>query len=258
MKDDIRKLAEFAVSDEVLVDGIQALVFDFDKTITSNDSWELLFTMLSGENGNDLYEAFLIDLEDPNKTFLDAFQSFKRNVLQLLTSKGLATKEYIRTVKKHFQIRENFIKLVQFAKELGLFVIIITAGVDLIEEFIKDEIPEVDSVYWNTKFLYGRDGKLYEYHQNPDFNEYKIEQLKRASQELGFSLGEAIGFGDSGYDAGFIYEVQQEGGLGVAVATTNAEIRNVAKAEIDDYQEVIDFLQNYHESRRFLRGRNVS
>ncbi len=264
MSHEIKQLSEFTDFENIFRNKfITALIFDFDKTVIENDSYQILYELLSGQDGEELYQQFLIDQKEMK--FIDAHRKFENGVIDLLRSKGLATRENVTNITKYFVLREGVDQVISLAKqELGMRVIIISAGISIIRKFVEDKLPDVDKVYTNTEFFYepvDNGGQVYKMHQYSDFSKYKVEQLIDATKLYNFKLSDAMIMGDSGYDTDMVQAVQNEGGIGIAVATNNIELRSVAMAEIESFNELLEYLtlyKNYLRSRELLPRRRVS
>ncbi|KXB09161.1 hypothetical protein AKJ35_00495 [candidate division MSBL1 archaeon SCGC-AAA833F18] len=205
------------------------IAFDMDGTLVEETScWGIIhreFGVEDQASGN---------LEDWKQGRID-YPEFMRRDIKLWGSPPPISQ--IEEILSNFNLAPNARGVVSELKERGYEVAIITGGLDILADKIAQELKiphvlanglEVDEEDYLTGEGIFRVDPLRKY-----------EALEGLTDELGVSMKECVGVGDSEYDVSLLEHV----GMGVAIGDSD-ELTKVADVVIEDFKD-FDLLLNY-------------
>ena len=226
-------VARFLVYDLITMDGIKAVIFDIDGTLTKEISWPFLVERLgiSITQHDEVFQAF--------KKGEISLQDATNKVLSLWRSKGLATKAYVANVLSEIPLRDDAEETIQYLKSKSYILCLITGSMDLYAEQVAKKLG-IPHYYSNTKLFWDKAGALIGMDYYTDDKGKKLEQFMEFAQKVGVQPEECVVVGDSANDIG-LFEAT---GKGIAVRTEfeAKELEAVAWKKIEYLKEIKDIL----------------
>jgi phosphoserine phosphatase len=215
---------------------IEAVVFDIDNTLTSDVSWLRSTEMMGAdpEIHRNIFDRFLRD-EIP---YIEA----KKRLIGLWQATSNATQEYWQSMFADWPLKPDAAQLVQHTQNIGYQTAIITGSYDLFAAAIAKQL-HIPHWYANTITHWDENGSLLDFDYVRDQAARKQQQLEQFCQATGIALDQCVTIGDGDNDV----EIFRSSGHGIAVATENPNLLEVARHTVQDLHEIIPILDEYHE-----------
>ncbi len=215
------------------MDGIKAVIFDIDGTLTKEISWPFLVERLgiSITQHDGVFQAF--------KKGEISLQNATNKVLNLWRSKGLATKSHVVNVFSEIPLRDDAKKTIEYLKSKSYILCLITGSMDLYAEQVAKEL-DISYYYSNTKLFWDKAGVLSGMDYYTDDRGKKLAQFMEFTKKVGVRPDECAVVGDSANDIG-LFNIT---GKGIAVRTEfeAKELEAVAWKKIEHLKEIKDIL----------------
>jgi phosphoserine phosphatase len=188
----------------------KAVVFDIDGTLTRDISWIRLTNEIGGS----------IDFNDEviKKWETDELsnEEVRQKLIENWNKNGKAFKDNFFSILKSIPLREDAKGVVNYLKEKGYRVIMITGSFDLYAEIVGEELG-IKDYFANTKLIWDENGKLInvETCKDTEAKNRKIDFFKEYCIKKNLNFNECVSIGDSSNDI----ELFRLTGNGIAVRT---------------------------------------
>ncbi len=205
--------------------------FDIDGTLIDGVSWFLLTKALNCSVQNH------VDIFYRAKKGEISFLEGERMLTKTYQESGNATKEFIGKVFSEVEPRYEAKELISYCKKKRYKVYLVSGAIDIYVEEIAKKL-KVDGFYANSFLEFDEKGVLSKIHYRDNQGEIKIKQLRELIEKLRIKMNEVVFVGDSENDI----EVFKKTGHGIAVNSSNKELKSVAWKNIDSLRQIKDIL----------------
>lgn len=210
---------------------IGLVCFDVDGTLVEGASWRFLTEGLKC-SVNSLQDLFS---QAWNEKI--SFQEAERMLTRMYQNSGKATQGYIEKIFSKVKPRQEAYELIRYLKEKGCQVCLVSGAIDIYVEKIAQKL-KVDRFFATTTLEFDTSGNLRRIDYNPNQGEAKMRYLNELISKLGVDIKEVAFIGDSDNDI----EVFKATGHGIAVYTTNEELKKVAWKVVSSLTEIKEIL----------------
>lgn len=222
---------------------VKAIVFDIDGTLTPGNSWTA-FTRDLGASVDDHMSIFRSHVR--NEISLD---ESKVQLLELWLKTGKATKAHIEAAYDTRPIRPDAANLINWLKQEGYIVCLITGSVGLYAQHIATRLG-VKEWYANGDLFFDWKGDLVSFHYTTDQVQVKLDQFSHFCARLSLQPQECVAVGDGENDVG-LFELTQRGILIAGGKESDGyhdhvspALRAVAWREVECLERVQGILEN--------------
>ena len=212
---------------------VKAVIFDIDGTLSPENSW----TAFSRDLGSSVAEHLAIYQDHlTGKIGLD---ESKRMLLKLWQSTGKANKQNIEQMYATWPLRDDALEVVEWLKQKGIRVCLITGSVDLYAQHIAERLG-VSDYYANATLVFDEDENLENFDYTTDQADIKLQQLREFCARYDISENECIAVGDSDNDI----ELFRHTGRGVLIddGDVAAELKQSAWRSINQLNKLKDLV----------------
>lgn len=213
------------------MDKLKLVCFDVDGTLVEGASWRFL------TKGLGCPTQYLQDTFSQAWKGEISFQEAERRLTRRYQKGGKATHEYIEKIFSKVNPRQEAYGLVCCLKAKGYQICLVSGAVDIYVEKIAQKLG-VDRFFATAGLEFDRAGKLKRIDYDPNQGEAKVRYLKKLVRELGINIKNVVFVGDSDNDI----EVFKTTGHGIAVGTTNEELKGVAWKVVSSLTEIKEIL----------------
>lgn len=203
---------------------VKAVIFDIDGTLSPENSW----TAFSRDLGSSVAEHLAIYQDHlTGKIGLD---ESKRMLLKLWLATGNANKHNIEQMFASWPLRNDAQDVVEWLKQKGIRVCLITGSVDLYAKHIAERLG-VSDYYANATLVFDDNGNLDNFDYTIDQAEIKLRQLREFCAKYDINEKECVAVGDSDNDI----ELFRHTGRGVLINDSDVadELAKTAWKSID-------------------------
>ena len=215
------------------VKDIKAIIFDIDGTLTKALSWVHFTIRIGGsmEENDAAFAAFKSGQINEGQV--------KERVLKNWSSNGKIMKESSWNILDEVPIREDAKETVNYLKQKGYLVCMITGSLDGIAQVVGKKLG-IEDWYANTTLYFDEEGKLIDLTTYLDEKATKTDQLNDYCARKNILPQQCAVIGDSSNDIG-LFEMT---GNGIAIASEFGvkELENYARRKIRELSELIDIL----------------
>jgi len=162
-----------------------------------------------------------------------SFEEGERLLVKMYRETGKATEEHIRKVSSQIKIKEDAEDLINYLKEKGYIIYLISGAVDIYVEEIAKRL-NVDGFYANSHLEFNQKGILEKINYRSNQRRVKLKQLEELVNELEISMDEVVFVGDSDNDM----EVFQETNHGISINSSSEELSKVAWKNVNSFDEI--------------------
>lgn len=212
---------------------IKAVIFDLDGTLTLRTSWNYLAEYLGAS------------AEEESKNFQDwndkkiTTEQADENILRMWRSGGRANKTEFTKAFKSIPLRPGAVELMQYLKDKGILVCLITGAMDLYAEVMAKRLG-AQNYYANTIFHWDDNDEIKKFDYTPDQGLKKLEQFKEFCSEQKLNFTDCAAVGDSQND----YQLFQVTGKGIVIRSEyeSKELEKVAWKIVSELPEITKYI----------------
>lgn len=210
------------------------ICFDVDGTLVDGISWMILSRAfgLSRDGHMSIYRG----VKSGAMTLVEAEQALRERYNQYFTT-GKATKEYMRKILFDIPPKPEAKAVVQELKARGYHVYLISGAISMYVAHIA-ELLGADGFYASSDLLFDTEENLTQIVWTPYQGKAKLEHLQIVADTHKVSLTDIVFVGDSDNDI----EVFKATKHGVAISSTDPDLRQVAWREIETLSELPELL----------------
>ena len=205
----------------------KAVVFDIDGTLTRDISWVRLTTETGGsiEFNDEVIKKWETDELSEEEV--------REKLIQNWSKEGKNFKKEFVSIFKNISLREDSKEIIDYLKNKGYLVLMITGSFDLYAEIVGKELG-VKEWFANTTLVWDKDGKLLDVQtcKDSEAKNRKIDYFKEYCAKNNLKYEECVPVGDSSNDIGLFNLT----GNGVAVRTEfgTVELEKVAWKKVNN------------------------
>ncbi len=172
---------------------IKAVIFDVDGTLSERDSWTTLIDDLGGSADEHLY--IFRDYLGGKITYEDS----KAKLVKVWQATGNANKETFKKVFESWPLRSEAREVVEFLKNRGAIVCLITGSMDLYAEIVAKRL-DIPFYFFNAELIWDNNGNLIDFNGTKDQAGKKVEQFLQFCREQNLNPQECVVVGNGAND----------------------------------------------------------
>jgi phosphoserine phosphatase len=210
---------------------IKLVCFDVDETLVDGTSWWMLTKAL----GCSLEKAS--DIFNQAREGKISFREGERLFTKMFKERGNATKEFIKNFFESINVKSEAKDLISYLKQKGYKIYLISGGIDMYVNSIARKLG-VDGFYANSSLEFDDKGILQGIHYRENQKGVKAEQLQELIRKIGIDINQTVFIGDSENDID-VFKISKHG---IAVSTSNEELKKVAWKSVNSLSEIKNIL----------------
>ena len=216
------------------MNNIKAVIFDVDGTLTKRLSWLFLTEKLGAST--DKHAEMLNGLRSGKYSLSQA----TKQLVNLWKDTGNANKSSFRKTFDSVPLRSESIDIINYLKNRGYLLCLITGSMDLYAKIIADKLG-VQKYFWNTDLIWDNENELSSFNYEPDQDTKKLAQLDEFINSIKISTEECAVVGDSKNDVKLFQETKH--GVYLDSGIENApELEKIAWKKIKNLKELTAIL----------------
>ena len=210
---------------------MKAVVFDIDGTLTDNVSW-FKITELLGASVEEHAKIF----DDLLKDKLSLPEA-REQIMSLWQATGNANKDFLRKIFRDWTYRDDAGPLIEYCKEQGYEVALITGSLDLFAEYVALHFG-IKHWYSNSELVCNDSGELVDFYYEQDQASKKLEQFEEFIKLVRVDAEDCFVVGDSANDVKLFERTEK----GIAVHTDDQSLQRAAWRKARSLSEVKEFI----------------
>jgi phosphoserine phosphatase len=213
----------------------KAVVFDIDGTLTRDISWVKLTTEIGGSL--EFNDEVIKKWETDELTESEA----REKLIENWSKAGKATKKEFVSILQNISLREDAKEVVDYLKNKGYVVIMITGSFDLYAQIVGEKL-DVKEWFANTVLMWDEDGSLLDVQtcKDSEAQNRKVDFFKAFCDKNNLKINECVAVGDSSNDIA-LFKLT---GKGIAVRTEfeSPKLEEVAWKKVNQLIEIKSIL----------------
>lgn len=208
------------------------ICFDFDDTLTTENSWYSLNTAMG------IYpeEDFAMYVEYKNGDV--SYEEWTAKIENLYKERGLASRERITQVLKQFNLRSDAIETVKELQRRGYEIIIISGSFDITISQAA-HVLNIKTFRAGTSIIFN-DNDIFSHFKNQgEESMTKLNQLTDICKIKNIQLFDCVCVGDGANDL----ELFKATGNGICFLNGTDEVKSAAKFQIDTLNDLLSIIK---------------
>jgi phosphoserine phosphatase len=210
---------------------IKLICFDFDDTLTKENSWYSLNTAMGIFPEEDY--AMYVEYKHGHVTYTE----WTHKIETLYRNRGLATKDRITKVLQRFELRHDAKGVISKLQEKGYEVVIISGSFDITIKKAA-EILTIKTWRAGTKINFDSKNNFLNFTSHDGEAETKLLQLKEICSEKGIAITDCVCIGDGANDL----KLFKATGHGICFIDGTDEVRTAAEHYIQNLSDLLHIL----------------
>ncbi|MES2966212.1 MAG: HAD family phosphatase [Patescibacteria group bacterium] len=207
------------------------ICFDFDDTLTTENSWFNLNTAM----GIFPEEDYAMYLEYKNGEV--TYKEWTTKIENLYKERGLATREKITQALEQFTLRTDAIETINELQSRGYEIIIISGSFDITIAHAS-KILDITTFKAGTNIIFTEDGAFSHFVNYGEEDLTKLNQLTEICKQKNIQLSDCVCVGDGANDL----ELFKATGNGICFTNGSAEVKSAAKYQIENLIDLLTIL----------------
>jgi len=213
------------------MENIKLVCFDVDGTLVDGTAWLLLTEALgcSSEKASNIFNQA--------REGKISFREGERLFAKMFQESGNATREFINDFFESIDVKPDVKNLIFYLKQKGYLIYLISGGIDIYVGSIYKKLG-VDGFYANSSLEFDKNDILQKINYRENQKRVKLEQLQDLISKIGIDINQVVFIGDSNNDIDVFKATKH----GIAISTTDEELKKASWKEISSLSEIKDIL----------------